>query len=205
MAPTRTDGSLSDEEGDRPREKFSVPAPMIIAGRKNTSEKSRSTDGVAQETSSMPPPVPTKSITNNNNGNKAAALATGDGGEELLPPPPPVKKRDGAGQDGVGGSGKYVPPSWGLTTAPTSTGLSLSVLKGGAEVGSISLDNRTHFLFGERSALHEDNVGVLGEAESSRQKASGGMQKASGGMPNPPPKAHDLADFSPEAYIIQPI
>lgn len=73
------------------------------------------------------------------------------GANASLPPPPPkaggcgVGERTAAGSSGAG----YKPPSWGLTAAPTASGLSLTVLKGGIEVASISLDNRTHVLLGE--------------------------------------------------------
>ncbi|CAN0454393.1 unnamed protein product, partial [Ectocarpus sp. 12 AP-2014] len=63
-------------------------------------------------------------------------------------------------------SGGYKPPSWGLTEAPGASGLSLTVLKGGVEVGNISLDNRTHVLLGEQQGV----VDVLLEHPSISRK-----------------------------------
>lgn len=67
--------------------------------------------------------------------------------EVLVPPPPPQVSSSQRSNPAAGGS--YKPPSWGVVKAPEASGLSLTVLKSGVEVNSISLDNRTHVLLGE--------------------------------------------------------
>lgn len=71
--------------------------------------------------------------------------------EDNLPPPPP--KVETSRQSNPAAGGFYKPPSWGVVEAPEASGLSLTVLKAGVEVNSISLDNRTHVLLGEPSLL----------------------------------------------------
>lgn len=156
MTTTSKEIDSSDNKQDCPREEFQPPAPIIVAGRKHT-DKSGSTDGEEQGRPLMPPPataLATRRSTNDDSNNVHVDAAL-DGVKErgvILHPHPRRKDAAGAWQDGGGG---YVPPSWGLTTAPTSIGLSLTVLKGGTEVGSISLDNQAYFLLGERSVLCE--------------------------------------------------
>lgn len=150
MTTTSKEIDTSDKKGDRPRPEFQTPAPIVVAGRKHA-YISGSTDGEEQGRPSMPPPatsLATLKLTNDdrNDANNSDAVDGGKGTGMIPPPPPRKKEAAGAGQDGGGG---YVPPSWGLTTAPTSIGLSLTVLKSGTEVGSISLDNQAYFLLGE--------------------------------------------------------
>lgn len=100
----------------------------------------------------LPPPAPLADNTPNAQAEgKKPELAGGKGDGTLLLPPPP--KKSGAVTSGVAKAAptgaSYRPPSWGLEEAPEASGLSLTVLKGGIEVNSISLDNRTHILLGE--------------------------------------------------------
>lgn len=69
-----------------------------------------------------------------------------------MPPPPIPQKRlnkHHSDKKTVAGVVGYEAPSWAPTEAPTDSGLSLTVLKGGVEINNISLDNRTHWLFGK--------------------------------------------------------
>lgn len=160
MTTTSKKIDTSDNKGDFPREEFQIPAPITVPGRKHA-DKSGSTDGEEQGRPLMPPPatyLATRKSTNDESVLVGATLAGVKESGVILPPHPRRKEEAGAGQDGGGG---YVPPSWGLTTAPTSLGLSLTVLKGGTEVGSVSLDNQAYFLLGERSVFCEDSRGMM--------------------------------------------
>lgn len=119
-------------------------------------------DGVADTTTAastmmLPPgaPAPLADSTPNarEQGNQSK-LAEEKGSDVFLPPPPPKKSDAVAG--GVAKAAptgeSYRPPSWGLAEAPEASGLSLTILKGGIEVNSISLDSRTHILLGELRA-----------------------------------------------------
>lgn len=88
--------------------------------------------------SNDPPDMVNKSST----ATTAAPAVQGANKSVELPPPRP---KVAGGKSGGG----YRPPSWAPAVAPTDTGLSLTVLKGGVEVNTISLDNRTHCLLGE--------------------------------------------------------
>lgn len=137
---------------------FPVPAPIIVAGQQRKKSKDASVR-VAGGTSTMPPP-PLPTLENKPAPTERPSAPDEAEGDRSLPPPPPkvaTNQQDNAGgkaaSGGGGGGGGYKPPSWGLTAAPESSGLSLTVLKGGIEVNSISLDNRTHVLLGEICCL----------------------------------------------------
>lgn len=132
-------------------------------GKKQTAQGSsqdREEVQVASTTSTastmLPPPsapAPLADNTPNAQGEgKPPDLVGAKGGGAFLPPPPPKKSGavvSGAPKAAPTAGGSYRPPSWGLKEAPEASGLSLAVLKGGIEVNSISLDNRTHILLGE--------------------------------------------------------
>lgn len=152
-----------------PIAKTSVPASIIVAG-KQTKEGSSGNDnnddgdtGAPETTqtvetiSSTKVPVqkrPPAAASNTPSSrweeakqSQAAPAAATDGGASILPPPPRVAGAPPGSSSSS--SGSYKPPKWGLAEAPEASGLSLTVLKGGIEVSSISLDNRTHVLLGE--------------------------------------------------------
>ena len=143
-----------------PAAKFSVPAPKKV----KENEDGGGVEGVG---ANMAPPsvqTPLADNTPNSRGEvkKSELVAATEGGASL-PPPPPKKSGASAGKNsaGVSKDGRYKPPGWGLTVPPEASGLSLTVLKGGIEVSSISLDNRTHILLGELifDALCASDVG----------------------------------------------
>ncbi|CBN74145.1 conserved unknown protein [Ectocarpus siliculosus] len=137
-----------------------VPAPIIVAGTraKETGVDGNSSAATAGSTAAVSPPLDKA---------QQSALDPAKDGSASLPPPPP-KTAGSLNGDGVKAvaSGGYKPPSWGLTEAPGASGLSLTVLKGGVEVGSISLDNRTHVLLGRQQGV----VDVLLEHPSISRK-----------------------------------
>lgn len=91
----------------------------------------------------LSPKHPPEIVNNASTAATAAVPAVQDTSKSVELPPPRPKVAGGKG------SGGYRPPSWAPAVAPTDTGLSLTVLKGGVEVSTISLDNRTHCLLGE--------------------------------------------------------
>lgn len=133
------------------------PPPLPAKKAAKGSEGGGQADVTATPAAStmLPPPsapAPLADTTPNAQGEeKKPEIAGGKGGGTFLPPPPP--KKSGVLASGVAKAAptgaSYRPPSWGLTEAPEASGLSLTVLKSGIEVNSISLDNRTHILLGE--------------------------------------------------------
>ncbi|CAM9682849.1 unnamed protein product [Ectocarpus fasciculatus] len=145
-----------------------LPAPTIVAG---TQAKQTGDDGSNSSDSSAPTPGAgagsTAAVSPQLDKAQQSELDAAKDGSTSLPPPPP---KTAGGLNGGGlkavASGGYKPPSWGLTEAPSASGLSLTVLKGGVEVGSISLDNRTHVLLGRQQGV----VDVLLEHPSISRK-----------------------------------
>ncbi|CAM9243574.1 unnamed protein product, partial [Ectocarpus sp. 12 AP-2014] len=137
-----------------------VPAPITATGMRagETGDDGNSSAATAGSSAAVSPPLDKA---------QQSALDSAKDGSASLPPPPP---KTAGGLNGGGlkavASGGYKPPSWGLTEAPGASGLSLTVLKGGVEVGSISLDNRTHVLLGEQQGV----VDVLLEHPSISRK-----------------------------------
>lgn len=136
-----------------PAAKFRAPAPKRVKENEDRGGEDVGSTTVPPS-SSTAAAQPLADSTPNSQGEggvkKSEPTAATEGGTSLPPPPP---KRSGAsgGTHGAGVSkaGSYKPPSWGLADPPEASGLSLTVLKGGIEVSSISLDNRTHILLGE--------------------------------------------------------
>ncbi len=127
-----------------PAAKVRAPAPKKVKENE---------DGGGEGDATVPPSAaaaqPLADSTPNSQGEakKSETTAAAESGTSL--PPPPPKKAGASGGAGVAKGGSYKPPSWGLTDPPEASGLSLTVLKGGIEVSTISLDNRTHILLGE--------------------------------------------------------
>lgn len=122
-----------------------LPAKKVAKG----SEDGAVTATSAASTLLPPPSAPAPQADNTSNAQgdgKQPELAGAKVGGASLPPPPP--KNYGVAKAAPTGE-SYRAPSWGLNEAPEASGLSLTVLKGGIEVNSISLDNRTHVLLGE--------------------------------------------------------
>lgn len=124
------------------------PAKKAAAGSEDATS--------AEPASMLPPPgapAPLADNTPNAQGGdgKQPELAGENVRGTFLPPPPPKKSSAVAGgvKKAAPTGESYRPPSWGVKEAPEASGLSLTVLKGGIEVNSISLDNRTHILLGE--------------------------------------------------------
>ena len=135
---------------------FPAPAPVIIAGQQAIKNTDVSAPPNRTLTTQQSPSVSTTDSAPKTEENQHPEPTAGGGGVSLPPPPPKVasgRDSSGGGKEAAagrgGGGGGYKPPSWGVTTAPDASGLSLTVLKGGIEVGNISLDNRTHILLGE--------------------------------------------------------
>lgn len=125
-----------------------VPAPTVVAGTraKQTGDDGNRSPAREGSTAAVSPQLGKEQ--------QSALDATKDGSTSLPPPPPKTADSLIGGRLKAVASGGYKPPSWGLTEPPGASGLSLTVLKGGVEVCSISLDNRTHVLLGELGLLH---------------------------------------------------
>lgn len=121
----------SNEEEDRSIGNiapFAVPAPVQSGGPQQIDNTTAGSS---------------RSSVNTDDNIGSAAPSVVNEGDEQRDLPPPVPKAGGARAFGT-----YRPPSWGAETPPESA-LSLTVLKGGVEVDSVRLQDKTRFLFGE--------------------------------------------------------
>ncbi|CAM9250797.1 unnamed protein product [Scytosiphon promiscuus] len=152
-----------------PASDFPMPTPVIVAG-KEVKQTISTTSAAPAPASTMLPPD-----SSDNRKPKPSEQPYTESAESYstLPPPPPKIISTAVASSGAKNaqlreirSSGYKPPSWGLTEAPEASGLSLTVLKGGIEVSSISLDNRTHVLLGRQQGV----VDVLLEHPSISRK-----------------------------------
>lgn len=151
------DDESDESHGTKSIESFQFQSPEPVTNRR----KPTSNVSVAASTTATTATHPRQGETqqgedqNRDFESKSERKEIGEGSSERLRPPLSSSTEKTNSDTKSARSGlSYKPPSWAPTQAPTDSGYSLTVLKGGVEVNSIPLDNRTHCLLGEYTDYH---------------------------------------------------